>query len=104
MIDIARVRSQLADHKIYWHPAIGSTMTEASHLAAAGCESGTIVGADEQTAGQGRYGRVWHSEPGAGLYVSILLRNPFPANELPVVTLALGLAASEAIFKASDVS
>jgi BirA family biotin operon repressor/biotin-[acetyl-CoA-carboxylase] ligase len=62
------------------------------------------VGADEQTAGQGRYGRVWHSEPGAGLYVSIVLRNPFPADALPVVTLALGLATSEAILKATDVS
>jgi BirA family biotin operon repressor/biotin-[acetyl-CoA-carboxylase] ligase len=104
MIDLERVRSHLADHKIYWHPAIGSTMTEASRLAAAGCESGTVVGADEQTAGQGRYGRMWHSEPGAGLYVSIVLRNPFPPDALPVVTLALGLAVSEAILKACDVS
>jgi BirA family biotin operon repressor/biotin-[acetyl-CoA-carboxylase] ligase len=104
MIDLERVRSQLADHRIYWHPTIGSTMTEASRLAAAGCESGTVVGADEQTAGQGRYGRVWHSEPGAGLYVSIVLRYPFPSDALPVVTLALGLATSEAILKASDVS
>jgi len=103
MIDIERVRSQLGDHKIYWHPAVGSTMTEASRLAAAGCESGTVVGADEQTAGQGRYGRVWHSEPDAGLYVSIVLRNPFPADALPVVTLALGLATSDAILKATDV-
>jgi BirA family biotin operon repressor/biotin-[acetyl-CoA-carboxylase] ligase len=104
MIDIDRVRSQLPDHEIHWHPTIGSTMTEASRLAAAGCESGTVVGADEQTAGQGRYGRVWHSEPDAGLYISIVLRNPFPADALPVVTLALGLATSEAILKATDVS
>ncbi len=101
-IDIERVRSELADHKIYWHSSIGSTMTEASRLAAAGCESGTLVGADEQTAGQGRYGRQWHSEPGAGLYVSMVLRNPFPADALPLVTLALGLATSEAILKATD--
>lgn len=104
MIDIDRVRSELANHRIYWHSTIGSTMTEASRLAAAGCDSGTIVGAEEQTAGQGRYGRVWHSEPGAGLYVSIVLRNPFSSDSLPVVTLALGLAASEAIQKACDVS
>jgi BirA family transcriptional regulator, biotin operon repressor / biotin---[acetyl-CoA-carboxylase] ligase len=103
MIDIERVQTELADHKIYWHPSIGSTMIEASRLAAAGCESGTIVGAEEQTAGQGRYGRVWHSEPGAGLYVSIILRNAFSPDSLPVVTLALGLAVSEAIQKACDV-
>jgi BirA family biotin operon repressor/biotin-[acetyl-CoA-carboxylase] ligase len=104
MIDIERVQAELADHKIYWHPSIGSTMTEASRLAAAGCESGTVVGAEEQTAGQGRYGRVWHSEPGAGLYVSIVLRNAFSPDLLPVVTLALGLAVSEAIQKACDVA
>jgi len=104
MIDIERVQAELADHKIYWHPSVGSTMTEASRLAAAGCDSGTVVGAEEQTAGQGRYGRVWHSEPGAGLYVSIVLRNLFSPESLPVVTLALGLAVSEAIQKSCDVA
>src|SRR5277367_1474362 len=104
MIDIERVRSELTNHRIDWHSTLGSTMTEASRLAAAGCESGTIVGAEEQTAGQGRYGRVWHSEPGAGLYVSIILRNLFSPDSLPVVTLALGLAVSEAIQKACDVA
>jgi BirA family biotin operon repressor/biotin-[acetyl-CoA-carboxylase] ligase len=104
MIDIERVRSELANHRIDWHPTVGSTMTEASRLAAEGCDSGTLVGAEEQTAGQGRYGRVWHSEPGAGLYVSIVLRNVFSPDSLPVVTLALGLAVSEAIQKACDVA
>jgi BirA family biotin operon repressor/biotin-[acetyl-CoA-carboxylase] ligase len=103
MIDIECVRSQLVN-KIYWHRSIGSTMTEASRLAAAGCDAGTVVGAEEQTAGQGRYGRAWHSEPGAGLYVSMVLRNPFPPDVLPAVTLALGLATAEAILKACDVS
>jgi BirA family biotin operon repressor/biotin-[acetyl-CoA-carboxylase] ligase len=103
-IDIDSVKSQLSGHRIYWHRTIGSTMNEASRLASNGCESGTVVGADEQTAGQGRYGRTWHSEPGAGLYVSIVLRNPFPPDALPVVTLALGLAVSEAILKATDLA
>jgi BirA family biotin operon repressor/biotin-[acetyl-CoA-carboxylase] ligase len=103
-IDIERVRAELANHTIYWHPSIGSTMTEASRLAASGCESGTVVGAEEQTAGLGRYGRSWHSEPGSGLYVSIVLRNPLPADALPLVTLALGLATSEAILKATDLA
>lgn len=72
-------------------------MVEAGRLAAHGCPSGTIVGAEEQTAGQGRFGRTWHSEPGSGLYVSIVLRNQFPPETMPVVTLALGLAVREAI-------
>jgi len=103
-LDMDRVQSELPGNRIYWYPSIGSTMTEASRLAALGCESGTIVGADEQTAGLGRFGRSWHSEPGSGLYVSIVLRYPFPADSLPVVTLALGLAASEAILKATGLA
>jgi BirA family biotin operon repressor/biotin-[acetyl-CoA-carboxylase] ligase len=95
--DVEWVRSRLPDRRIDWHPSIDSTMFEASRLAVAGCQSGTIVGAEEQTAGQGRYGRAWHSEPGSGLYVSIVLRHRFAPSTLPLVTLALGLATSEAI-------
>jgi BirA family biotin operon repressor/biotin-[acetyl-CoA-carboxylase] ligase len=102
--DLGRVRSSLPDRPIHWRPVIDSTMLEASRLAAAGCESGTIVGADEQTAGQGRYGRAWHSEPGSGLYVSFVLQHRFSPNTLPLVTLALGLATSEAILRAADLA
>lgn len=102
--DVEWVRSRLPDRRIHWHPSIDSTMFEASRLAAAGCQSGTIVGAEEQTAGQGRYGRAWHSEPGSGLYLSIVLRHRFAPSTLPLVTLALGLATSEAILKATDLA
>jgi len=103
-LDIDRVKASLAERRIDWYPSLGSTMTEASRLAAAGCASGTVVGADEQTAGLGRYGRTWHSEPGSGLYASIILRYPFSADSLPVVTLALGLATAEAILKTTDLA
>ena len=101
-LDIESVRSRLPDRRIDWHASIGSTMIEASRLAASGCEWGTVVGAEEQTAGQGRYGRAWHSEAGSGLYVSIVLRCPDSPDVLPLVTLALGLAAVDAILKATD--
>lgn len=102
--DIDWVRARLADHRIDWHSTTPSTMTEAQLLAVAGCASGTVVGAEEQTAGQGRYGRQWHSEANAGLYVSMVLRYPFAPNALPLVTLALGLATGEAILKATDLA
>jgi BirA family biotin operon repressor/biotin-[acetyl-CoA-carboxylase] ligase len=79
--------------EIFRFESIPSTMLEAARLAAGGCASGTAVVADEQTAGAGRHGRSWHSERGAGLYVSVVLRLP-PA---PVLTLALGIATAEAI-------
>jgi BirA family biotin operon repressor/biotin-[acetyl-CoA-carboxylase] ligase len=85
-----------------WQATVESTMIEASRLAASGCDSGAIVGAEEQTAGQGRYGRKWHSEPGSGLYVSIVLR--LSSNRVPVLTLALGLAVADAILKTTDLA
>ncbi|MDQ6663235.1 MAG: biotin--[acetyl-CoA-carboxylase] ligase [Acidobacteriota bacterium] len=82
---------------------VGSTMVEAALLAAEGCAPGTAVVADEQTAGQGRHGHSWHSEPGSGLYVSIVLDAARDAPPDPVLTLALGLATSEAIARETDI-
>src|ERR1039458_322571 len=65
--DIDSVRRQLPGRQIFFFESITSTMHEAATLAAAGCPSGTAVVAEEQTAGQGRHGHSWHSEPGAGL-------------------------------------
>ena len=85
-MNIDAIRRALPDRRIDYHPTIDSTMR-----AAAGLPVGSIVLAGEQTAGQGRHGHTWHSEPGAGIYCSIVL------NPSPVLTLAIGLAAVEAI-------
>jgi BirA family biotin operon repressor/biotin-[acetyl-CoA-carboxylase] ligase len=67
------------------------TTVDSTMRIAAGLPVGDVVVADEQTAGQGRHGHSWHSASGVGLYCSIVLE---PA---PLLTLALGLAAAEAI-------
>ncbi len=77
---------------------VGSTMIEAARLVEEGAPPGAIVIADEQTAGQGRHGHVWHSELDSGLYLSALLKVPVD----PVLTLALGLATAEAITRDTD--
>jgi BirA family biotin operon repressor/biotin-[acetyl-CoA-carboxylase] ligase len=89
---------------IHWFDSIDSTMLVAARLAQAGAPTGTIVGADEQTAGQGRQGHTWHSEKEAGLYVSLVLRIPVASTDVPIVTLALGLAAAEAITKTAGLA
>jgi BirA family biotin operon repressor/biotin-[acetyl-CoA-carboxylase] ligase len=91
------VRARLPGRRIEWHPSIPSTMPEAARLAAEAAPPGTVVGADEQTAGLGRKGHFWHSERESGLYVSIILRLDVKGDALPVVMLALGLAVREAI-------
>jgi BirA family biotin operon repressor/biotin-[acetyl-CoA-carboxylase] ligase len=95
--DLPRVREQLPGRRIEWFDSIDSTMTAAARLAREGCAPGTVVGAEEQTAGVGRHGHSWHSEPGAGLYVSLVLKLPLGAETLPLVMLALGLATQQAI-------
>ena len=54
--------------------------------------------ADEQTAGRGRGGHTWHSTPGDGLYVSVLLRPRLALSEALWLSLATGLAVQSAVF------
>src|SRR5574341_943588 len=101
-LDIEWVRRRVPEQRIVWREITESTMLDAARLAAHGCASGTVVVAEQQLAGQGRYGRRWYSEPESGLYVSIVLRLGLPADTLPVLTLALGLATAEAIARTCD--
>jgi BirA family biotin operon repressor/biotin-[acetyl-CoA-carboxylase] ligase len=101
--DIELIR-QHWPHPASYFESIDSTMLEAARLAEADCEPGTVVIADEQTAGQGRHGRRWHSEPHSGLYVSIVLRPDLQAELLPILTLALGLAVADAIAEATGLT
>lgn len=98
--DAEAVRVRFPGRVILWFDSVGSTMPLAARLAAEGAAHGTVVGAEEQTAGQGRLGRSWYSEPGNGLYVSIVLRAAHAAGAFPGLTLAAGLAAQEAILRA----
>jgi len=103
-IDLEAIRRLLPGRYIDWRPSLPSTMIEASRLSAAGCPHGAVVGADVQTAGVGRFGRRWHSEPESGIYMSVVLRLPFATETLPLVTLALGLAVTESIQKTTGVA
>ncbi len=104
MIDLASVRARFPGRRIVWFESCSTTMAEAEKLACEGCPSGTAAGADEQTAGHGRHGRTWHSERGAGLYVSIVLRLAMPDENIPALSLALGLAVAEAIARATGLA
>lgn len=85
-MNVEAIRRALPDRRIDYYTIIDSTMR-----AAVGLPIGSVVLAGEQTAGQGRHGHTWHSEPHAGIYCSIVF---YPA---PVLTLAIGLGVVEAI-------
>lgn len=82
---------------IEWHDTIDTTMRRAAELAESGAPAGSIVAAGEQTAGQGRLGRSWHSPAGKGLYFTMILRPALSPEESPVITLALGVGVADAI-------
>lgn len=85
----------------HYYQVIGSTNDVASALALGGAVEGTVVVADAQTTGRGRNRRTWYSPPGAGLYVSVVLR---PGGDAPggpgwarLITLAAGVAIADGI-------
>jgi len=87
---------------VTWYSEIGSTNDVALRLAERGAADGTVVGADRQTAGRGRQGRAWSSPPGAGLYVSAILRPS--AAIAPLLTIAAGVSVAEGIREATGLT
>ncbi len=69
-----------------------------------GAKEGTTVIAREQTAGRGRLGRVWRSPPGAGLYMSLVLRPRLTRADFPMLVFAAVLGVHDALLAACDIS
>ena len=98
-LDIPALESALAcriiGNRICHYDIIGSTMDEARRLAAEGATAGTVVIAEEQTAGRGRFNRAWVSPRGENLSLSVIL-NP-STNQLPYMNMAATLAVARTV-------
>jgi BirA family biotin operon repressor/biotin-[acetyl-CoA-carboxylase] ligase len=90
---------------VEWFESVSSTNDAAERFATAGADHGTVAAADCQENGRGRMGRAWHSPPGAGLYVSVVLR-PFEIfgaagvdslSGASSITLTAGVALAESL-------
>ncbi len=98
-LDIERVHEALhtdfVGRQIYWPPLLDSTMAEARRQLERGAAAGIVVGAESQTVGRGRRGRVWYDRPGRDLLFSVLLEvRPEVGSLLPI---ALGALLAEAL-------
>lgn len=82
--------------KIHWYPSMESTNGMAMKLALQDVAHGSIVTALEQTGGRGRRGRTWFS-PQGGLWLSIILQQPFPLRIAPELTLLTSVAVKRAL-------
>lgn len=79
---------------------VDSTNTYLDNLAREGYPHGTVVVADSQTAGRGRFSRRWFSPPGRNIYMSILVRSEKTKTELQefaVLPMLAGIACARAI-------
>lgn len=82
--------------RFFYYDSIGSTNDKAKQLAVQGMGEGTLVIAEEQTAGRGRGDRTWYSAPGRGIYVSFLFRPKVPADSAFGLLAAVSLGAASA--------
>lgn len=103
-LNIEFIRLRCGRNEIHYFQSVGSTMTEAQWLAETGAPHGTVVLADEQTAGIGRLGRSWISDAEAGIYCSVLLDLALQAEDIPIASLLVGLATAEAIEKSTQLA
>jgi BirA family biotin operon repressor/biotin-[acetyl-CoA-carboxylase] ligase len=88
--------ARAAGARLITHDTIGSTNAEALRLARAGERGPLWIVAKTQTAGRGRRGRTWVSEPG-NLYASLLLIDPAPPERCPELSFVAALALHDAI-------
>jgi BirA family biotin operon repressor/biotin-[acetyl-CoA-carboxylase] ligase len=108
MYDLAAYEEELAGTifagKLHYFPITGSTNVDAVEAARNDAPHGSVFLTNEQSGGRGRGDHSWHSAPGDGLYVSILLRPQIPMQRLALLPLIAALATSEAIRTASGLT
>ena len=101
MYDVAALDAAFAQSiysgKFHYTAVTGSTNTDALAAARAGAPHGSVFFTDEQTSGRGRGDHSWQSAAGQGLYVSVILRPRIDVEHMPLIPLAAGLAAAQAI-------
>jgi BirA family biotin operon repressor/biotin-[acetyl-CoA-carboxylase] ligase len=90
----------------FWHEVVrltrvGSTNDVAKELAWQGAPEGTVVVADEQTAGRGRLNRRWIAPPGTSLLCSMLFRPDLLPSQANRLTMLCSMAAADAVEQAA---
>ena len=94
-----RLRTSRFGRSLFHFYSVDSTNAFALRLLGHGRDvsDGTLVLAESQTAGRGRMGRSWHSEPESGLYLSLVLRPEISPGFATLFTLGCAVALHNAI-------
>lgn len=93
----ATLQTEFIGHQIESHTQVASTNDIAIARGKAGAAEGTVVIAEHQTAGRGRYGRKWEAPPGKCLLVSVVLRHRLLQDQVHLPNLIGAIAITRAI-------
>ena len=100
----SRLQTERMGRQIRYFSRIDSTNQYAKRIAEEGAPDGTLIIADEQTAGKGRSGRTWVTPPAEAIAFTLLLRPKLSPDRISMVTLVMGLAVTNAVNSLYDVS
>ena len=100
----SRLRTVRMGREIRYFSRIDSTNQYAKRIAEEGAPDGTLVIADEQTAGKGRSGRTWVTPPAEAIAFTLLLRPKLSPGRISMVTLVMGLAVAKAVNRLYHIS
>ncbi len=95
------LNKKYAQHPIVVLPSTNSTNSDAKKMGIDGAPHGTIVTADEQLTGRGRFGRSFVSPKGKGIYLSVILRPKMDILEVSFSTILTVIAVRRALKKFS---
>ena len=93
----ALLKTKVFGRKVKFLELTDSTNTQAMLWAVDSAPEGALVLAEDQSAGRGRHGRVWETNPSSNLLFSIVLRPHLPPLEFSLITVVASLALAETI-------
>jgi BirA family biotin operon repressor/biotin-[acetyl-CoA-carboxylase] ligase len=93
------LQTAIMGRRVLSYQRVRSTNVVALQMAQQAAPEGTLVIAEEQTAGRGRQGRIWHSPPGVGLWASLVLRPHIPPSRVFQLTICGALAVAETVYQ-----
>lgn len=95
--EVRRQLQEIGWGDFYYFEETDSTNTQAKKLALKGAAHGSLVLANQQTAGKGRRGRMWESPRDSGIFMTFLLRPQIEMEKISMLTLVAALAISKAV-------
>ncbi|HHT9110602.1 MAG TPA: biotin--[acetyl-CoA-carboxylase] ligase [Candidatus Brocadiaceae bacterium] len=91
------LKTKWLGQKIYFYEEVDSTNEVAKREAYKGTDDGSLFVTEQQSCGKGRLGRGWITFPGAGVWMSLLLKPDMLPNKISQITLIGGFVVCKAI-------